>query len=71
MTAVPLPDHATCARTLIDGMSSQGIDATVSDLPPLVAGPYTADPFICPRGTSYWLEPTGEQIAKWVKAGTR
>jgi hypothetical protein len=66
---VKRPSHSTCRQTLIDGMRAQGVEITVSTLPPLVEGPYTTDPFTCPHGTTYWIEPTGEQIAQWVRDG--
>lgn len=65
----PKPDHATCSRELIDRMAAMGVEINVSELPPLVAGPYTTDPFICPHKVTYWIEPTGEQIAAWVRDG--
>jgi len=61
--------HTRCPQTLIDGMRAQGVEITVSTVPPLVAGPYTTDPYVCPHGTTYWIEPTGEQIAAWVRDG--
>jgi len=45
----------------------QPTDITISTVPPIVAGPYTQDGLRCPHGVTYWLEPTGEQIAKWVR----
>jgi len=39
-------------------------DITVSTAPPLVANPFT-EGYTCPHGTSYWIEPTGDQIARW------
>jgi hypothetical protein len=49
---------------LREGMSP--IEITVSTSPPLVDGPYTADPFTCPHGVRYWMEPTGGQVARWL-----
>jgi hypothetical protein len=40
---------------------------TITTLPPLVTGPYTTDGLTCPHGITYWMEPTGEQIAQWVR----
>lgn len=48
-----------------------GLDYTVTNLPPLVAGPYTSSGMTCPHGITYWCEPTGEQIAKWAREGVR
>lgn len=47
--------------------AARGIDVTVSDLPPLVKGPWTAcAPYTCQHGLQLWPEPTGEQIATWA-----
>lgn len=62
-------DHATCAETFRNAALQLGSKCTVSTLPPLVPGPYTTAPFICLHGTAFWIEPTGEQIAEWVKGG--
>lgn len=60
-------DHSTCAQSLRDEMA--GVEITISTSKPLVVGPYTTDGFTCPHGTTYWIEPTGEQIAAWVRDG--
>lgn len=44
-------------------------EVTISTIPPLVKGPYTQDGLTCPHGITYWMEPTGEQIAQWVRDG--
>ena len=62
--------HANCPEELRSMAAGQGMDVTVSTSPPLVPGPYVTDPFECPHGTTYWIEPTGEQIAAWTKDGT-
>jgi hypothetical protein len=59
-----------CARLLREKAAKYGTDVTVSTAPPVVAGPFTGEPFTCPHGITYWIEPTGEQIAEWVKDGT-
>lgn len=46
-------------------------DITISTSTPLVAGPYTTDGYRCPHGITYWIEPTGEQIARWVRDGVK
>jgi hypothetical protein len=58
-----------CAELLVRYMSVLGAEVTVSTAPPIVHGPYTVDPFRCPHGVTYWIEPTGEQIAAWVEDG--
>lgn len=59
--------HAGCEALLKTKATEAGIDVHVCTVPPLVAGPYTTDPFVCPHGTAYWIEPTGEQIAFFVE----
>ena len=44
-------------------------EITVSTAPPLVKNPFT-EGYTCPHGTTYWIEPTSEQIAKWHAEGT-
>ncbi|WP_066374157.1 hypothetical protein [Herbidospora mongoliensis] len=66
-----MADHSTCADVLRTLMADMGVEVTVSTEPPLVDGSYTDDPHTCPHGTTYWIEPTGEQIAQWVRDGVR
>jgi hypothetical protein len=63
-----MADHAGCADVLRDGMAP--VEITVSTERPIVAGPYTTEPFVCPHGTAYWIEPTGEQIVQWCQDRT-
>lgn len=63
--------HDTCLAVLKDRMAALGVDITVSTIAPIVRGPYTTAPFICPHGTTFWIEPTGEQIAEWVRDGVQ
>ena len=49
----------------------QPTEITISTVPPIVAGPYTQDGLTCPHGITYWLEPTGEQIAAWGRDGVK
>lgn len=60
-----------CADELRTRMARMGIEVTATTVPPLVAGPYTTDPLICPHGIRYWMEPTGEQITAWARDGVR
>lgn len=66
-----MTNHKDCPGVLKATFAEGGGDITVSTARPLVPGPYTTDPFVCPHGTAYWVEPTGEQIAAWAAAGTR
>jgi hypothetical protein len=60
-----------CAEELTGGMRDLGTEVTVSTVAPVVAGPYTTEPFTCPHGVAYWIEPTGEQIAAWARDGVK
>ena len=64
-------NHADCPEYLHRMSAVIGTDITVSTRAPLVQGPYTTEPFVCPHGTRYWIEPTGEQIAQWARDGVR
>jgi hypothetical protein len=61
--------RSECAQLLIDKMAAGGCEVTVSTAPPLVRSPYGDVGFRCPHGVTYWIEPTGEQIAAWAKDG--
>jgi len=65
-TSLPIA-HLGCPSTLQREAKAKGLDVTVSEQAPLITGPYTTDPFTCPHGVTYWIEPTGEQIATWVR----
>lgn len=69
MTAEAFTRTDECWREIRDRMAAMGVEITVTTQPPLVAGPYTAEPLECPHGVTYWFEPTGEQIAAWVRDG--
>ena len=61
-----MPEHdgpGGCSDQLRIGMHPTEI--TVSTEPPLIRTLYTTAGFRCPHGTTYWIEPTSEQIAKW------
>lgn len=65
----PTPkDHGNC-RTWLKGLfAATGIDVTVSRQPPIKPNPYNAEPpFVCPHGTTFYSEPTSEQIATWIR----
>lgn len=63
--------HEQCPAFLRSKAADLGLDVTASATPPVVAGSYTVEPFTCPHGTRYWIEPTGEQIAQWTAEGVR
>lgn len=62
-------DHP-CRQHLKDRAAANGIDVHVSTLPPIVASPYGVEAYVCPHDITYWIEPTGEQIAQWVREDT-
>lgn len=62
-------EHKLCAGELRNMFARIGLDVVVSTAPPIVAGPYTIAPYICPHGVRHWAEPTGEQIARWTAEG--
>ncbi len=67
---VPVPTtHAECREYVRQTMAELGCEVTVSTAPPLVEGPYENEGFKCPHGTTYWVQPTGEQIMQWARDG--
>lgn len=64
-------NHEDCPEYLRRMSAVLGTAITVSTEPPIVQGPYSTAGFLCPHGTTYWIEPTGEQIAQWAKDGVR
>lgn len=58
-----------CGRYLRRNLLKQdGIDAEVSDtILPIVENPYGCW-IVCPHGTAFYVEPTGEQIMQWNRA---
>lgn len=67
-TSLPIA-HLGCPSTMRQEAKAKGLDVTVSEAAPIIAGQYTTDPFTCPHGVTYWIEPTGEQVAQWVRDG--
>jgi hypothetical protein len=67
--------RSACADVLRDGMAAiaaadgRGCEVTVSTAPPLVANPYGIKQYECPHGTTYWIEPTSEQMMEWARDG--
>lgn len=59
--------HSACRSILRDVMASKGADVAVSTALPLVPTPYGVTAYDCPHGTTYYLEPTSEQIAAWAR----
>lgn len=65
----PPKKHKECQRFVVAMMRWIGADATASTEPPIIVTPYTRPGFVCPHGTTFWVEPTSEQIAQWAKDG--
>lgn len=67
------PDGATCGEgcrgRLLDFMAARGIECTVTVTPPLVAPRYEPLDMVCPHGRMWFMEPTGDQIARWNADG--
>ena len=61
--------HDDCAAFMKQKMAELGCDINVSATPPIFASPYGAENLTCPHGTTYWYEPTSEQVAEWVRGG--
>jgi hypothetical protein len=59
-------DHASCLNDLREAFAGLDFDVHVSTLRPLVRNPFTMPPFVCPHGVEHWVEPTGEQLARWT-----
>lgn len=59
-----------CKQTIVDHFTAEGIDAHVTDLPPIVPTPYEPLNLCCPHGVLWFAEPTGDQRAKWASEGT-
>ena len=66
--------HGDCAQELQESWAkvcaeeggSPPTEITISTEPPLVANPYITG-MQCPHGVKFWIEPTGDQIARWRK----
>lgn len=63
-------NHAGCREFIREAAAQLGADVVVSTAPPLVEGPYGVNSYRCPHGVEYFIEPSGEQIAAWVRDGT-
>jgi hypothetical protein len=68
VTAEPI-SHAECREFVRRKMAELGCEITVSTAPPLVEGEFENAGFRCPHGTTFWMQPTGEQIAAWARDG--
>ncbi len=62
-------NHTKCGAYVKAALKALGADVTVSTLPPLVESPYENLGLVCPHGIQFYAEPTGEQIAEWVRDG--
>lgn len=62
-------DVEACRNVVRSAMADLGVEVTVSTAPPIIDTPYDSSPMICPHGTTFYLAPTSEQIAKWAADG--
>jgi hypothetical protein len=60
-----------CGEFLAGKYAEHGIEATVTDLPPLVPMRYEDLGLTCPHGTRWYAEPTTDQQAAWARDGVR
>lgn len=59
-----------CSAVIRDGYRPLEVHVMVKPAA-YVVGPYPPLVIECPHGVTYLVEPTGEQIAEWVRTGTR
>lgn len=57
-----------CWHELKDRMAALGVQVTARMTAPPPT-PYDTEPFTCPHGVTYWIEPTVEQMAQWQRDG--
>ncbi|MGW9196083.1 hypothetical protein [Micromonospora chersina] len=62
--------HWRCADVVRQEMAKLGAEVTVSTARPLVMNPYV-EAIQCPHGTTFYYEPTSDQIAAWARDGVR
>lgn len=55
-----------CGELFKQTAAAKGCEIAVSTLPPLVSNPYI-EAVWCRHRRLYWIEPTGDQIARWVR----
>lgn len=60
--------HEDCRRLLKEACAAGGTEITVSTMGPIFANPYST-PAACPHGTTFWIEPTAEQLMDWRRRG--
>lgn len=63
----PTTDHTQCAALIRAIFAEHGGDVHVSIVPPIVVGPHPTEAATCPHGATFYIEPTGEQIAAWAR----
>ena len=66
----PPTAHDGCRAFLKAQFAGMGCDITVSTARPVVPSPYGEEDWRCPHGTTFWTEPTSEQMLAWAEAGT-
>jgi len=63
-------EQQTCADELRRRFAAHGCEVTITTAPPLVITPYI-ESIQCPHGTTFYVEPTSDQIAAWARDGVR
>lgn len=66
-----LPGQCSHGDELKAMYAREGIEATVSIAPPIVAPSYEDIALRCPCGTRWYAEPTSDQILQWQKDGVQ
>jgi hypothetical protein len=58
-----------CGQWLKRQYAEQGIEAVVTDVPPIFPTGYEQLGMACPHGVAWYTEPTREQIIRWQQDG--
>lgn len=69
MTSPQDAPRCGCRDQLAAMYAEQGIEATVTHVPPIFPSGYEQLGGTCPHGTLWHTEPTREQIIRWQKDG--
>jgi hypothetical protein len=71
----PIPDknspHEDCGAYVKAYFDANDVEVTVSTLPPIVPNEYEDLGLSCPHGVRFYAEPTGDQIATWIRNGVQ
>lgn len=74
MTDQTMPDidHSECAQVLKNFATMRGIEVSVSEYRPgMTMRPGFKDIAMqCPHGIRMWMEPTNDQVIRWLDSAT-